>query len=319
MDAANGHMPIPRTDAELAQKIRSRLEQVAAHPRLIQVHVDQGSVTLSGLALGQEIKELIHAVKQIPGIEAVNQDFEVLDSGQKLRTLHQSETSFGYQANFIVGRWSLWIRLLVGATGAAILSQAPRQRGAMALLVSSVGIAALSRAITNQDLTQLFGSLVLPVLRMSRTVRVNAPVDDVFRFWKDFRNYPNFMSYIREVSINDFGGLHWVSKAPGGTQLQWDTSIMSFKLNQEISWKSVPGSIIATEGVVRMHPDDLGSTEVHVELSFAPPAGALGYAAAHFLGFNPDSRIDDDLELMKNLIEDESRLLYAGQGVENFG
>ncbi len=40
-----------------------------------------------------------------------------------------------------------------------------------------------------------------------------------------------------------------------------------------------------------------------VELSYAPPIGAIGYAVARTLGFDPRLTIDQDLLVMKDLIE----------------
>ena len=55
-----------------------------------------------------------------------------------------------------------------------------------------------------------------------------------------------------------------------------------------------------------MHAVPEDGTRLDIELSYAPPMGALGYAVAHFLGFDPRSKIDEDLLVMKSLIEHNS-------------
>jgi uncharacterized membrane protein len=215
---------------------------------------------------------------------------------------------FEYEPDFIVGRWSPGVRMASAATGVALLGLAIQKRGAWGALTSVAGLGLLARAITNRDLTSLFGTLVSPVLRMRRSIEVAAPVEEVFDFWRNFSNFPKFMSYIRNVSVDDSGTLTWTAKAPGGTQLRWRTRVLAIQPNQKIIWKSIPGALVATEGIVQMHSTEFG-TRLEIELLYAPPAGALGYAVAHILGFDPRGHFEKDLQKMKNLIEEQVQAL----------
>jgi uncharacterized membrane protein len=217
------------------------------------------------------------------------------------------DNQFGYRPEFIVGQWAPWVRIALGTSGLLLLGQGVRKNGRMRSASFLLGIALLARSITNRDMTYLIGSLILPVIRIRRGIRIAATVDDVFEFWKRFENYPKFMSFIRSVEINETGGLRWVSVAPGRTRVQWDTTVFDLQPNQRIAWKSIPGSIIATEGTIQLESTEFNETLLHVELSYAPPFGVLGYAVAHLLGFDPRSRIDHDLEVMRVLIEKQAR------------
>ena len=44
-------------------------------------------------------------------------------------------------------------------------------------------------------------------------------------------------------------------------------------------------------------------TRVHVQLSYDPPAGALGHVAALLFGADPKSRMDEDPLRMKSFVE----------------
>lgn len=216
-----------------------------------------------------------------------------------------SENQFRYEPGFIVGKWSPWVRALSSLSGIALIRFALRRRGALGLIASSVGLALVSRAITNRDITQLIGTAILPVLRMRRSLFIAASIETVYDFLKDFSNYPKFMSYIYNVTVDDTGTLTWTAKAPGGTRIHWQTTVQALQQNERIAWKSIPGSLIATEGIIQLRATDIG-TQVFIELSYAPPAGALGYAFAHILGFDPRSRIDDDLKILADLFEQKA-------------
>jgi uncharacterized membrane protein len=127
-------------------------------------------------------------------------------------------------------------------------------------------------------------------------------VDQVYGFWKDFSNFPKFMSYIRDVHVNEIGGLEWIAEGPRGVPVKWDAVVGAMTENQLISWKSSHNSLIANEGRISFS-EDSGGTRLGIELTYAPPAGALGYAVVRLLGFDPRQKIDQDLEVMRRLIE----------------
>ena len=65
------HMPSsdPQSDAELRDRIQSRLGRMVSHPRAIQVSVDNGVVRLSGRVLAKEREGLLAQVQQMPGVQ----------------------------------------------------------------------------------------------------------------------------------------------------------------------------------------------------------------------------------------------------------
>lgn len=300
-----------KTDLQTADRVRAELKKVAARPALIQVSVQGGSALLSGIVFDAEVNQLMETARRVPGIQSVQHQFNILFSSRKIVDRQLSENHFGYQPGFIVGRWSPWVRVLSGFSGLLLVVQSLRQRHKNKNSLSrifrplSAGFGALlvARAVTNQEITQVAGTFILPVMRIRRTLHLNVPLEDAYRFWTHFSNYPRFMSFIQKVEINDRGGLKWVAKAPGGFQASWDTTFLGIVPQQRIAWKSVPGSLIATEGLIQFKATETEGVEVGIELSYALPAGVLGYGVAHLLGFNPKSRIDEDLEIMKLLIE----------------
>jgi uncharacterized membrane protein len=156
------------------------------------------------------------------------------------------------------------------------------------------------------NLGTLIGTLMTPVAKLRRSVVVQASIDEVFEFWKNFSNFPRFMSHVENVFVNESGGLHWVVAGPAHSRVEWDARVTELITNQRICWRSLPNSPIVNAGEISFRSsEDYGSTQVDIELIYAPPAGALGYAVAHFLGYDPSDRIDEDLATMRRLIEEE--------------
>jgi hypothetical protein len=61
----------PCSDAELRDRVQSRLGRVVSHPGAIRIDVDQGVVRLSGRVLAKERDGLLAQVEQVPGVRGL--------------------------------------------------------------------------------------------------------------------------------------------------------------------------------------------------------------------------------------------------------
>ena len=52
---------------------------------------------------------------------------------------------------------------------------------------------------------------------VKKFITVEAPVDVVYRAWRNFENFPRFMDNIEEVRMSDGVLSHWKAKGPIGT------------------------------------------------------------------------------------------------------
>ncbi|HXH24026.1 MAG TPA: SRPBCC family protein [Vicinamibacterales bacterium] len=139
-------------------------------------------------------------------------------------------------------------------------------------------------------------------IRVEEAVTVSRPVDEVFRFWRDFENLPRFMQHLESVAVRDGGVSHWVARGPAGTRAEWDARIINEVDNRLIAWQSLEGSMISTAGSVNF--DDIGrGTRVRVHLQYNPPGGKLGAAVARLFGEEPRSQVREDLRRFKALLE----------------
>ncbi len=140
-------------------------------------------------------------------------------------------------------------------------------------------------------------------IKVEHDVRVRAPVERVWECWAHFEHFPRFMSNVREVRDLGNGRSHWVVAGPAGVPVEWDAMITDWERLRVIGWCSEPGSTVKTAGNVRFTPLDDGTTDVHVRMSYEPPAGAVGHAVASLFGADPKSEMAADLERMRAFVE----------------
>lgn len=150
-------------------------------------------------------------------------------------------------------------------------------------------------------------------IHVTKSVTVNKSPSEVYSFWRQLNNLPQFMSHLESVTVIDNKRSHWVAKAPLGTTVEWDAEITSEIENERLGWKSVEDSEIVNSGVVLFNPTQDRGTEVKVVLTYEPPAGKLGSLVAKLFGEEPDQQVADDLRRFKQLMETGSIMTVEGQ------
>jgi uncharacterized membrane protein len=205
-------------------------------------------------------------------------------------------------------RWSPAQRALAGIAGAGLATSGYVRGGLAGLAMTVTGAGLIARAAANEELGALAKGRPFSV---ERTVRIDAPVAEVYGYWRDFGNFPRWMSHVREVRDLGGGRYHWVVDGPAGVPVEWDSELTQVREDRELAWRSVEGSTVDNGGRVRFEPDGDG-TRVRVELTYAPPGGVIGHAVAKAFGVDPASEMDDDLGKLKARIE-------AAAGARNAG
>lgn len=151
-------------------------------------------------------------------------------------------------------------------------------------------------------------------IKVHHAVTINKPSAELYAFWRDFSNLPRIMDHLVSVTTQGSGHSHWVAKAPLGKTVEWDAEIINEAPGQMIAWRSLPGGDVDNAGSVRFQPGPTGrGTEVHVEISYAPPGGKPGAAIARLLGEEPRKQLDDDLRHFKQMMEAGERPTTEGQ------
>jgi uncharacterized membrane protein len=122
-------------------------------------------------------------------------------------------------------------------------------------------------------------------LQLVQSVTINKPRQEVYDFWRQLENLARFMNYQAEVRSIDEKRSHWKANVPGGLgTLEWEAEITRQEPGAWLAWQSLPGAAVNNAGEVRFQdaPGNRG-TEVHATISYLPPAGGLGRAAAGLL------------------------------------
>jgi uncharacterized membrane protein len=142
-------------------------------------------------------------------------------------------------------------------------------------------------------------------IRVDKTVIINRPADELYRFWKNFENLPRIMSHLESITVLDDLRSHWIVRGPANTHYEWDAEIHNAKENELIAWRSLDGDVNHA-GSVHFRPVAGGGTEVRVELRYEPPAGKVGAAIARLLGEEPNQQVEEDLQRFKEVMEKTS-------------
>jgi uncharacterized membrane protein len=153
-------------------------------------------------------------------------------------------------------------------------------------------------------------------VHVHRATTVNRPIEQVYRFWRNFENFPRFMGHLESVTVIDARRSHWKAKAPAGMRVEWDAEIVEEREYDTISWRSLPHSDVRHTGHVRFrHAPGARGTEIHVELDYQPPAGRIGRFVAMMFGEEPERQIGDDLRRFKQLMETGEIPISDGPGL----
>lgn len=139
-------------------------------------------------------------------------------------------------------------------------------------------------------------------IHVEESVILNKPIAEVFRFWRNFENLPQFMEHLDQVAVREEGISHWVAKGPAGTRVEWEARIINEIDNKLIGWQSLEGSMIATAGSVNFDETEHG-TRVRVHLQYDPPGGKVGAMIAKLFGEEPNQTVREDLRRFKRLLE----------------
>lgn len=137
---------------------------------------------------------------------------------------------------------------------------------------------------------------------VEESITVNRPARELYDYWRDFTNFPQFMDNIKSVKKLDEKRSHWVIKAPAGTSVEFNSRITQDEPARLIAWQSEEGASVNNRGRVEFI-DQGGSTMVRTRISYEPPAGAAGRLVAKVFRREPGVQARHDLRHFKELME----------------
>lgn len=138
---------------------------------------------------------------------------------------------------------------------------------------------------------------------IGRTVTINRPRQELYAFWRDFRNLAAFMENVERVDVADDRRSHWVIKAPNGT-VEWDSVITEDVPGELLAWESAEGADIKNTGRIEFRDAPPGrGTEVTATIVYDPPGGDLGKLIAKLFQKEPKVQARRELRRFKQLME----------------
>ncbi len=292
-------------DDVLVQRVRARLGRACSHPNSIEVHAENGRVTLVGPVLTAEADVMRDDIRHVRGVHEVEDRLERHQAPGDVPGLQGgSGRRRGQRVDVLQSRWAPATRLLVGAGAFAVCVDGLRRRGLFGNLEAVAGCALATRAVTNLDFRRVFGvGETRSAIRLQKTINIHAPVEDVYRLWSSPENFARFMAHVKEVRRSEDGHYHWTVAGPAGVSVTWDSEVTENIPNQVLAWKTMPWSAVRNAGIVRFERNPDSGTRLHILMSYNPPGGALGHVLASIFGHDPKAVLDQDLARMKSLLE----------------
>jgi uncharacterized membrane protein len=297
----------PPDDRVLEERIRSRMGRIVAHPHRIHVASEGGTVTLWGAAAEKEMRKLVRAVETMPGVVEILNHLERLEPAEPVA----QDSNFLKQAHQeTLLQWSPAARLVAGVSGAgiAVYGWKRKDRLGVSLSLLGAGLAAASTMKRNLHSVLAFAE-DSPGFELEETVRINAPISDLYDFWANPENYPKVFSHITAIERLGENLYRWTVTGPAGLPIHWEGRITRAVPNTIVEWKSLPGSTVGNFGIARFDPHYDASTRVHVRMFYRPPAGIVGRFLAELLGSDPRKVLQQDLKRLKQRFETEENLI----------
>jgi uncharacterized membrane protein len=131
------------------------------------------------------------------------------------------------------------------------------------------------------------------------SVIIQRPVEEVFAFYRDFRNLPRFLGDVMAVEQIDPVTSRWTIQGPFGIRAHWTTTVTEERPNELIRFETAgPRSYWE----IHFAPGpQAGSTEVREVMK--APLGRLGRAALALIGKFPAEEVSANLHRLKQVME----------------
>ena len=134
------------------------------------------------------------------------------------------------------------------------------------------------------------------------SVTIRRTVDDVFGFYRDFKNLPRFLGDVMAIEQIEPATSRWTIQGPFGIRTTWTIRVTEERANELIRYETVtsPGLRTYWEMHFAVGPD-AGDTEVREVMKM--PLGRLGRVALALIGKFPTEEVASNLHRLKELME----------------
>lgn len=134
------------------------------------------------------------------------------------------------------------------------------------------------------------------------SVTIQRSVEDVFRFYRDFRNLPTFLGDVMDVEPIDGATSRWTIQGPLGIRVTWTVKVTEERTNELIRYETVSLPGLRTYWEIHFaHGSNAAQTKVREVMKV--PLGILGRAALAVIGKFPAGEVSSNLHRLKQVME----------------
>jgi uncharacterized membrane protein len=186
-------------------------------------------------------------------------------------------------------------------------------------------------AVTGQPRIQQAQQKVLNILShrntivIERAVTIHRSLGAVFTFWRDFTNYPLYLTHVRAVEALDDTGEEWHFRmeAPASIGSHWYVRLSDVQDQRLIAWENAPRSEMKMRGSIRFRevPQRHNLVEVKFTFAYQPLGGSLAYGIAKFQEEALGQVVKAEMMRLKQVLEtgEYSRTTGQPHGEQNKG
>jgi len=134
------------------------------------------------------------------------------------------------------------------------------------------------------------------------SVIIQRPVDEVFSFYRNFKNLPGFLGDVMSIEQIDSETSRWTIQGPLGIQANWTIRVTEERTNELIRYETVTLPKLKTCWEIHFaRGPEAGETEVREVMKV--PLGRLGRAALALIGKSPAEEVSSNLHRLKQVME----------------
>jgi uncharacterized membrane protein len=189
-------------------------------------------------------------------------------------------------------------RIATGAAGLGLAGWGLARRGPLGLALGALGLYLVATSAR-----QKAGKSVSSGIEIDNEVTIARPIHEVYAFVQNIERWPQFMQHVQEITTIGDRRSHWRVDGPAGVAAEWDAEITEQVPNERIGWRTLPGSMVDSEGSLEFENDGSGGTRVRLHMIYDPPAGAAGHVVAKLFRRDPQTESERDLQNLKRAIE----------------
>jgi uncharacterized membrane protein len=156
-----------------------------------------------------------------------------------------------------------------------------------------------------RDGNQLMQTTLLPLQdenTIEGRVTIQRAIEDVFGFYRDFKNLPRFLGDVMAVEPTGPATSRWMIQGPLGIRANWTIKVTEERTNELIRYETVTSPGLKTYWEIHFAPGSAaGETEVREVMKV--PLGRLGRVALALIGKFPAEEVSSNLHRLKEVME----------------